>query len=122
MTCPYCNFNGQNNCANVADEIRKNGGTPGSGHCSNYQVYGKRIHFDESVQTRGLIREIFLKNGFTIKDGQTDLKEYVYDAAFALLAAVAPPQQGNLVTEENLPLAIDTQEHDLSVLLTKVDT
>ncbi len=36
------------------------------------------------------IRTIFLANGFTIKDGQTDLKPYVYtewrDAASALLA------------------------------------
>lgn len=34
---------------------------------------------------RDAIKEIFLANGFTIKDGQTDLKPYVYDAAFALL-------------------------------------
>ncbi len=32
------------------------------------------------------IREVFLANGFTIKDGQTDLKPYVYAAARALLA------------------------------------
>ena len=91
MTCPYCNFNGQNNCANVAEEIRLNGGTPGDGHCSNYKVYGKRAHFDKSVAMRGLIRQIFLKNGFTIKEGQTDLKEYVYDAAFELLSSMKSP-------------------------------
>lgn len=33
------------------------------------------------------IRKILLENGFTIKDGQTDLKPYVYQAAAALLAA-----------------------------------
>lgn len=33
------------------------------------------------------IREIFLRNGFTIKEGQTDLKDYVYQAANELLAA-----------------------------------
>jgi len=33
------------------------------------------------------IREIFLRNGFTIKEGQTDLKDYVYSAANELLAA-----------------------------------
>jgi len=32
------------------------------------------------------IREVFLANGFTIKDGLTDLKPYVYEAARALLA------------------------------------
>jgi hypothetical protein len=36
--------------------------------------------------TRDQIRAIFLANGFTVKEGQTDLKEYVYDAAAALLA------------------------------------
>lgn len=38
------------------------------------------------------IREIFMAHGFTIKEGQTDLKPYVYAAARALLAeqAAAP--------------------------------
>jgi hypothetical protein len=31
------------------------------------------------------IRQIFLANGFTIKEGQTDLKDYVYDAAACLI-------------------------------------
>lgn len=36
-----------------------------------------------------LICEVFMRNGFTIKEGQTDLKPYVYAAARALLAATA---------------------------------
>lgn len=38
------------------------------------------------------IREVFLANGFTVKEGQTDLKPYVFAAARALLAKtlVAP--------------------------------
>ncbi len=32
------------------------------------------------------IRAVFLANGFTIKEGQTDLKPYVFQAARALLA------------------------------------
>lgn len=32
-----------------------------------------------------LIRETFLANGFTIKEGQTDLKDYVYNAVYELL-------------------------------------
>ena len=36
--------------------------------------------------TKDQIREIFMTHGFTIKEGQTDLKQYVYDAAYALLA------------------------------------
>lgn len=34
---------------------------------------------------RDRIREIFMAHGFTVKEGQTDLKQYVYDAADALL-------------------------------------
>lgn len=34
------------------------------------------------------IRRIYLSNGFTVKDGQTDLKPYVYDAANALIDRV----------------------------------
>lgn len=30
------------------------------------------------------IRAIFLKHGFTIKEGETDLKDYVYNAALEL--------------------------------------
>ena len=40
---------------------------------------------NETLDAR--IREIFLANGFTIKEGQTDLKPYVYQAAHALLWA-----------------------------------
>lgn len=39
-----------------------------------------------AVPSRAQIRDVFLANGFTVKEGQTDLKEYVYDAAYALLA------------------------------------
>ena len=37
------------------------------------------------------IREIFIANGFTVKEGQTDLKPYVYEAARALLEAALKP-------------------------------
>lgn len=36
------------------------------------------------------IREVFLAHGFTVKEGQTDLKPYVYDAAYALIALMQP--------------------------------
>ena len=39
------------------------------------------------------IKAVFLANGFTIKEGLSDLKPYVYQAARALLAAAAPPAQ-----------------------------
>jgi hypothetical protein len=43
--------------------------------------------------TREQIREVFMAHGFTIKEGQTDLKQYVYDAAHALLELGAVPRQ-----------------------------
>ncbi len=36
---------------------------------------------------KDVIRAVFIENGFTIKEGQSDLKQYVYDAAQALLRA-----------------------------------
>ena len=36
--------------------------------------------------TRDQIRDIFMSNGFTIKDGQTDLKDYVFAAAEELIS------------------------------------
>lgn len=37
--------------------------------------------------TKDEIRAIFMAHGFTVKEGQTDLKPYVFEAAEALLAA-----------------------------------
>ena len=42
---------------------------------------------------RTRIREIFMTHGFTVKEGQTDLKQYVYDAAEALLRAARTPAE-----------------------------
>ncbi len=39
-----------------------------------------------STVTRDQIRDVFMRNGFTIKEGQTDLKPYVYAAAEELLS------------------------------------
>ncbi len=41
-----------------------------------------------SDTVKDCIRTVFLKNGFTIKEGETDLKEYVYDAALELIASL----------------------------------
>ena len=43
------------------------------------------------VLDRARIREIFMAHGFTVQEGQTDLKQYVYDAADALLRAARAP-------------------------------
>ena len=45
------------------------------------------------VPGKDRIREIFMSAGFTVKDGQTDLKQYVYDAAYALLNEAPQPTQ-----------------------------
>ena len=42
---------------------------------------------------RAVIREVFMRNGFTIREGQSDLKPYVYAAAEELLQLAAPVQQ-----------------------------
>ena len=43
--------------------------------------------------SRDAIREVFMRNGFTVKEGQADLKPYVYAAAEELLRLFAPVQQ-----------------------------
>ena len=45
---------------------------------------------EKAAQLKDRIREVFLAHGFTIKEGQTDLKPYVYDAAYALIALLQP--------------------------------
>lgn len=48
-----------------------------------------------SVLSKDRVREIFMAHGFTVKDGQTDLKPYVYAAAEALVeAAVRAEREG----------------------------
>lgn len=42
----------------------------------------------EPILSREEVRAIFMSHGFTIKEGQTDLKQYVYDAAAALESAL----------------------------------
>lgn len=44
---------------------------------------------DPVMPADDMIRRIFLAHGFTIKEGQTDLKPYVFEAAHALIEAVA---------------------------------
>lgn len=60
-------------------------------------IYSTRIPLYTAPQpapaplTRDQIREVFMANGFTVKEGQTDLKQYVYDAAYALLGTKPAP-------------------------------
>lgn len=60
-----------------------------------------------AVADRDAIRRIFMAHGFTIKEGQTDLKPYVYEAAEALLRELSPAVA---VAE---PVALEPVEGDL---------
>ena len=47
---------------------------------------GQRAAQSATAVERETIRAVFLRNGFTVKEGQTDLKPYVYAAAEELLS------------------------------------
>lgn len=59
------------------------------------QAYADSLR-STSQPTDAQIREVFLANGFTVKEGQTDLKPYVFQAARALLALGATTQPDHI--------------------------
>lgn len=59
---------------------------------------------------RDQIRSIFLRNGFTIKEGQDDLKPYVYAAAEELLQAALDEQRPK--TSEIMSVSHDWDDQD----------
>ena len=69
----------------------------------------KMVHAVPVAIDRATIRQIFMAHGFTIKDGQTDLKPYVYEAAEALLRAQQPANVKPVASDvlnEDLPDAV----------------
>lgn len=48
---------------------------------------------DKQIVPDSKIREIFLRNGFTIKEGHDDLKPYVYAAARDLIKETIKEQR-----------------------------
>lgn len=54
------------------------------------QVAWKVASERQQQADRDAIRRIFMGHGFTIKEGQTDLKPYVFEAAEALLRELSP--------------------------------
>lgn len=70
-------------------------------------IISQRVKNDDFDERKATIRRVFMAHGFTIKDGQTDLKPYVYEAAEALLRelspAVAVPEGYALVPVEPTP-------------------
>lgn len=63
--------------------------------------------------TDSMIREAFLTNGFTIKDGHSDLKPYVYAAARAILAL--RPVQAQQPIKDHQIAQIVNQLRDIAI-------
>lgn len=59
------------------------------------------------------IRAIFMAHGFTVKEGQTDLKPYVYAAARALLSRYATPQASAMPPLNDAMRAVIDNERDV---------
>ena len=55
-------------------------------HCAPFYTTQQPAQATQAEVTDEQIKEAFLANGFTIKDGHSDLKPYVYVAARAILA------------------------------------
>lgn len=81
-----------------------------------------------STVTRDQIRDVFMRNGFTVKEGQTDLKPYVYAAAQELLALVDTRQSAHVSVPvglleriqhllDNYVTHINQEEEELRALL-----
>ena len=65
-----------------------------------------------STVTRDQIRDVFMRNGFTVKEGQTDLKSYVYAAAEELLALVDTRQSAHVsVPRERIKIALEAVQN-----------
>lgn len=63
-------------------------------HARSSPLYAAPIaQAEQRPISRETIRAVFLRNGFTVKEGQTDLKPYVYAAAEELLRLSAAPQR-----------------------------
>ena len=80
---------------------------PGDCYAAARRVFDAGYRLNSSPVSAGddreTIRAVFLRNGFTIKEGQADLKPYVYAAADELMsiarAALSAPSHGEQVRE-----------------------
>lgn len=74
-------------CGSYAINHHAHGRDGSDGHLCDVCYWRMRAEQPVALEplTREQIREVFLAHGFTIKEGLTDLKPYVYDAAYALL-------------------------------------
>ena len=71
----------------------------GSGVLKSFSTTGldgnKEVDITEDMLSKEEIRDVFLRNGFTVKEGHEDLKDYVYTAAYELLLAQARRYTGH---------------------------
>ncbi|HIH2744936.1 TPA: hypothetical protein ACYLN4_000602 [Burkholderia lata] len=71
---------------------------------------------DSALVPKDRVREIFMAHGFTIKDGETDLKAYVFDAADALLAAAETVLSPEFLAKEAALLSPHSRAMLLNIL------
>lgn len=71
-------MNDKQQLAAMGERMRVAGKIVDSGVCKNTS--------ERCTPSRDTIRDVFMRNGFVIKDGHCDLKPYVYDAANELIA------------------------------------
>jgi hypothetical protein len=70
------------------------------------------------VEQNNLIRAVFLKNGFVIKEGQTDLKSYVYAAGRELIRRAAiPPVPAEIPVSDGWVKCSDRLPNDHATVL-----
>ena len=62
------------------------------------------------------IKAVFLSHGFKIKDGLSDLKPYVYEAARALLAAAATREERKPLGEQAFVALVMKANADLNAM------
>lgn len=92
-------------------------GVDGSHICADTPF---RIKAQQPALSKDQIREVFMAHGFTIKDGQTDLKQYVYDAAYALLGQ--QPRKAVKLTDDEVREIYENHAYvDCTVMLRAIE-
>ena len=79
---------------------------------------GQRAAQSAPAVERETIRAVFLRNGFTVKEGQTDLKPYVYAAAEELLSISRAQLPGQGVETVDLTAEVNRLKEALEVART----
>ncbi|GAB2704176.1 hypothetical protein [Comamonas sediminis] len=100
--------------AMLRDHVAKGDPVDVANFCAFLAARGEGI--EAGVQTEPVtdeqIKAVFLANGFTIKEGLTDLKSYVYKAARALLQLSTTDQLAALIEGMSVSVDVSTGDHD----------